>query len=63
MGNPTKLLQVLGAKDNDGLFDGCAPSVKYALRRLVRGLGSSREVRHFRIHSSGIFRIILDFIN
>jgi DNA polymerase phi len=37
------IAEVLGAKDNDGLFDGCAPAVQYALRRLVRGLGSSRE--------------------
>lgn len=39
---------MLGAKDNDGVFEGCAPAGKYALRRLVRGLGSSREVRHFK---------------
>lgn len=36
---------MLGAKDNDGMLEGCAPAVQYALRRLVRGLGSSREVR------------------
>lgn len=38
-------MQVLGAKEStEGLLEGCAPSVQYALRRLVRGLGSSREV-------------------
>lgn len=38
-------MQVLGAKEStEGTLEGCAPSVQYALRRLVRGLGSSREV-------------------
>ncbi|CAM6049668.1 unnamed protein product [Sphagnum compactum] len=36
--------EVLGAvKDVDGALKGCAPSVRYAVRRLVRGLGSARE--------------------
>jgi DNA polymerase phi len=30
-------------KDVDGALKGCAPSVRYAVRRLVRGLGSARE--------------------
>lgn len=34
----------LEAEKNDGL-DNCAPPVRYAVRRLIRGLASSREVR------------------
>jgi hypothetical protein len=37
-------------KDVDGALKGCAPSVRYAVRRLVRGLGSAREVE-LRTHS------------
>jgi DNA polymerase phi len=33
----------LEAEKNDGL-DECAPSVRYAVRRLIRGVSSSREV-------------------
>jgi DNA polymerase phi len=33
----------LEAEKDDGLND-CAPSVRYAVRRLVRGASSSREV-------------------
>ncbi|PKA55156.1 DNA polymerase phi subunit [Apostasia shenzhenica] len=32
----------LEAKKNDGL-EGCAPSLRYAIRRLIRGVSSSRE--------------------
>lgn len=34
----------LEADKDDGL-DNCAPSVRYAVRRLIRGVSSSREVR------------------
>lgn len=44
---------MLGAKENDVMLEDCAPAVQYALRRLVRGLGSSREVRWFGIYSRG----------
>lgn len=43
---------MLGAKENDDLLEGCAPGVQYALRRLVRGLGSSREVTWLKFFSS-----------
>lgn len=33
----------LEAEKDDGL-DNCAPSVRYAVRRLIRGVSSSREV-------------------
>ena len=36
----------LEAEKNDGL-DNCSPSVRYAVRRLIRGLASSREVRFY----------------
>jgi DNA polymerase phi len=34
------------AEKDDGL-DNCAPSVRYAIRRLIRGISSSREVEMF----------------
>lgn len=42
----------LEAEKNDGL-DECAPSVRYAIRRLIRGVSSSREVCLF------VFSLIL----
>lgn len=36
----------LEAEKDDGL-DNCAPSVRYAVRRLIRGVSSSREVQPF----------------
>jgi DNA polymerase phi len=33
------------AEKEDGL-DNCAPAVRYAIRRLIRGISSSREVRN-----------------
>ena len=34
------------AEKDDGL-ENCAPSVRYAIRRLIRGISSSREVECF----------------
>uniref|UniRef100_A0A453N7V2 Uncharacterized protein n=1 Tax=Aegilops tauschii subsp. strangulata TaxID=200361 RepID=A0A453N7V2_AEGTS len=37
--------QMMEAEKEDGL-DNCAPAVRYAIRRLIRGISSSREVRN-----------------
>lgn len=43
---------MLEAEKNDGL-DNCAPHLRYALRRLIRGVSSSREVCCIYISFSG----------
>jgi hypothetical protein len=40
------------------MLEGCAPAVQYALRRLVRGLGSSREVRSEFAADGVIFSVV-----
>lgn len=40
---------MLEAEKNDGL-DTCAPHLRYALRRLIRGVSSSREVSLLLVH-------------
>lgn len=40
---------MLEAEKNDGL-DNCAPHLRYALRRLIRGVSSSREVSLLLVH-------------
>lgn len=47
----------LEAEKDDGLND-CAPSLRYALRRLIRGVSSSREVLLFP-HSFQVFRVFV----
>lgn len=49
----------LEAEKDDGLND-CAPSLRYALRRLIRGVSSSREVLLFP-HFFQVFTVFVLF--
>lgn len=49
----------LEAEKDDGL-NGCAPSLRYAVRRLIRGVSSSREVSEINLHVIGF---IVSFVH
>lgn len=49
----------LEAEKDDGLED-CAPSLRYAIRRLIRGVSSSREVSYHATYSPLPSRSVVD---